>query len=165
MHIRDAAMHETISIFQAPREKRENHIKHIRDREETQRFQSSFSSLFSLSLAFSPISTGITTAPSVCRCPAHMEPCLSAVAPPSTATSFPLQTELKLQTLGQVYSGWGCLSSAESFSVCPHDVSPQKPIRSSKVMGQHARREELWGDVFKTALRFLSFGGYYDPLL
>lgn len=44
MHIWDAAMHETISIFQAPREERENHIKHIKDRKETQPFQSSFSS-------------------------------------------------------------------------------------------------------------------------
>lgn len=29
------AMHETISIFQAPREKRENHKKHKKDRKET----------------------------------------------------------------------------------------------------------------------------------
>lgn len=65
MHIRDAAMHETISIFQAPGEKRENHIKHIKDREETQPFQSSPSSLHLLFITISPVNTGTTTAHSV----------------------------------------------------------------------------------------------------
>lgn len=47
MHIWDAAMHETISIFQAPREKRENR-KYIKGRKEKQSFQLSFSSLLIL---------------------------------------------------------------------------------------------------------------------
>ena len=60
MHIWDAAMHEMISIFQAPKEERENHIKHIKDRKETQPFQSSFSFIYSHSIVFSPINTGMS---------------------------------------------------------------------------------------------------------
>ena len=53
-------MHEMISIFQAPKEERENHIKHIKDRKETQPFQSAFSSYLLSLHSFFPINTGMS---------------------------------------------------------------------------------------------------------